>query len=108
LGNEGAEALSGRALEGEPDGVVGQPGRTVPARDLAADDGTDHAVAVADGQRGRDGLLPLERRRAQGEQRRLVQRLLQAVLLRDLAVAAHVGTDLGTMEDGREVQAARL
>src|SRR5262249_53183140 len=41
------EALAGGALEVELDGVIGQTGGAVAARQLAADDRADHAVDVA-------------------------------------------------------------
>ncbi len=45
-GHEGAEALAGRAAEGEVDGPVGQPGAAVPAGDLVAEEGAHRAVHV--------------------------------------------------------------
>src|SRR5262249_46066857 len=44
--HEGAEALSGRALEMQLDRVLGQPLGAVLTRDLAAGDGADDAVDI--------------------------------------------------------------
>ena len=48
LGEEGAEALAGRAGELEVDRVVGQQVDAVPLGDLVAEDGADGAVGVDD------------------------------------------------------------
>ncbi len=85
-------------------GVVGQSLRAVPAGDLAAGEGADDAVDVADGEFGADGLPPFDGRGAQGQQYGLVERLFEAVVLGDLAVTAHVGVDLGLVEEVREVE----
>jgi hypothetical protein len=70
------------------DRVVWQPVRAVPAGHFAPQDRPDDAVHVPDRQRRLDGLPALERGLAQIEQRRVVERLVQPVVLPDLAVAA--------------------
>ena len=60
----------------------GRPCGAVLLRDLAAGDGADHAIDVADRQLGRDLLAALDRRLAEVEQRGDVERLLEAVILR--------------------------
>ena len=51
------------------------------------------------GKLGDDLFLALDGRLAELEQHGVVQRLVQAVVLRDLAVAADVGRDLGLIEN---------
>ena len=108
VGEERAEALAGRALEVDADGVVGQAGGAPLAGDLAAGDRADDPVDVADGQLGYDLLAPLDGRLAEGKQRREVQRLLQAVVLRNLAEAADLGPDVGLVKDVGEIEPAGL
>ena len=89
LRHERAEALAGRALEMQLDRVVGQARR----RRSAASSRCRVIVPTTRltlriGSVGRDLLAALEGRLAESQQRGVVQRLVQAVVLRDLAVAA--------------------
>ena len=106
--DEGAEALPGGAGELQLDGVVGQPVRTVLPRDLAAGDGADDAVDVADRERRRNLLAARDGRLAQRQDGGHVERVLEAVVLVERLVASHLGTDLRLVEDLREVEPARL
>ena len=63
--HERAEALAGRAVEVQLDRVVGQARGAVAPRHLAAGDGADDAVDVADRQRPLDLLAAFDRRLAQ-------------------------------------------
>ncbi len=68
LRHEGAEALASGAGELDADGILGEAGGAVLAGDLAAGDGADDAVDVADRQLGRDLLALLEGGLAEGEE----------------------------------------
>src|SRR6185503_6607400 len=50
MGEPGAEALPGRALEGQPDGVLRQPAVVVASGNLAREHGPGRAIAIADGE----------------------------------------------------------
>src|ERR1051325_6911883 len=88
-GHEGAETLAGRAFEMDADGVFGQALHAVAAGDFAAEDGADDAVDVFDNDFGLDLLALFQRRPAEFEQGGVVERLVEAVVLRDLAIASH-------------------
>ncbi len=79
--HERTEALAGRAIEGDADGVLGQTLRAPLFRDLAAGDGADHAVDVAQGNRAAYLFTLLDGRFAEVEQGGDVQRLVEAVIL---------------------------
>ena len=106
--HEGRETLARGPVEPEMDGVVGQAGAAVAPRDVAADDGAGDAVDVLDRQAGRHPLTALDGRRGEVEQRLPVQRPLQPVVLADPAIAAHLGADVGPVQDVGVVQPARL
>ena len=78
----GAKALAGRALGVDVDGVVGQAGIAVDARDLAREHGADGAIDVADRRCRSAPGAALERRRAERAINSLVERLLELVILR--------------------------
>ena len=63
-GQEGPEALPGRAGEVDADGVVAQPLRAVARGDLRAQDRPHRPVDVLNGEPDVDRLLPLEGGRA--------------------------------------------
>ena len=86
----------------------GRPGGAPLLRDLAAGDGADDAVDVPDGQLGHDLLAALDGGLAEVEQHGEVERLVEAVILRDLAEAADLGPDVGLVEDVAEVEALGL
>ncbi len=108
LGHERAEALPGAAGEMDLDGVLGQPLGAPAPGDLAADDGADDAVDVADGQDGQHLLLALDGGGAELAQDGVVERLFEAVVLRNLAEAAHARRHFGLVKDLAEVQAPGL
>ena len=81
VGEEGAEALPGRAREAHMDGVVGQALVAVALGDVAREHRADRAVDVADRRLDRHLLAALERRLRELDQA-VVERLLQAVVLR--------------------------
>ena len=107
-GHEGAEALARRAREVDADRVVGQAVRTMAPRQLRAQDRPHRAVDVADGQADVHGLAPLQGLPAQGQECGHVQRLVETVVLLDHPPDGDLGADLGPVEDGREVEPARL
>ena len=107
-GHERPEGGAGRAGEVDHDGVVGQPGRAPAAGDLVAEHGPHRAVDVADGDV--DGHRPalLERRGGHLDQGP-VQGRLQPVLLAPHPAGGGAGPGrLGPVQDGGQVQAARL
>src|SRR6185503_715174 len=61
VGEPRAEALPGRALEGQPDGIVRQSGMAVAPGHLAGERRTGRAVAVADRQLVAHRLLLVQR-----------------------------------------------
>src|SRR5580700_1920729 len=97
--HERAEALTGRTPEMDVDGVVRQALGPILPGDLAAGDGPDHAIDVADGQLRAYLLAPLQRGLAQLEQSGDVKRLVQAVILIDLAEAADFGSHIRLVEN---------
>ena len=104
---EGAEALAGRAVEGDADGVVGQPFPAVPLGHLVAQHRAARAVGVADLRREADRRARLERRRAAGDQL-VVERVLQPVILLDHLAPGHRRRQVGQVQHGRQVEALRL
>ena len=95
-------------LKSDADRVFRQAGGAVLARDLAAGDRADDAIHVADRQLRDDLLAALDRGLAEVEQLRDVERLLEAVILRDLAEAADVRAGIGLIQQVAEVEALRL
>ena len=85
--------------------ILGQPFGAPAPGDLAADDGADDAVDVADGQDGQHLLFALDGRGAELEQDGVVQRPFEAVLLRNPAETAHARRHLGLVKNLAEVQA---
>src|SRR5258708_2142425 len=80
-GHEGAETLAGAASEMNFDRVFGQTLGSPSPGDLAAYDGADDAVDVADGQHGDNLFLPLDGRLAQFQQDGVVEGFFEAVIL---------------------------
>ncbi len=107
LGEEGAEALPGRAGEVEADGVLGQALGAVAAGDFAAQHGADGAMDVANLQAGLDRRLVLQRLAGAGDQL-VIEGPVEAVVLGDEAAAADAARHGGAVENGRVIQAARL
>ena len=106
--DERPETLPGRAPEVEVDRVLRQARPAVAARDLRAERRADGAVHVADCQVRLDSLAALQRRLAQRDQRGGVERLLDLVLLPDLARPQGRLGNLGLVEDPAEVQVVGL
>src|SRR5262245_49965578 len=75
---------------------------------LAAGDGTDHAVDIADRQGGPHLCAAIDGRLAEIEQRRDIQALFEAMFLSHLAILAHASRYLGLVEDAREIQTQGL
>ena len=65
-------------------------------------------LTLRNGQLGDDFFLPLDGGFAKFEQRRVVERLVEAVVLRNLAVTPDLGSHFGLIKDLAEIQAARL
>ncbi len=84
--------------------VFGQAFHPVPARDLATEHRAHNTVAVADGQHGPHLFLALQRWLAQPDQVLLVDRQVQSVILRHLAVGPHRCSHLRLVEDVGEIQ----
>ncbi|EAP99266.1 hypothetical protein JNB_03820 [Janibacter sp. HTCC2649] len=106
LGDEGAEALTGRPPQGDVDRVVGQS-TGVDAGHLVTEHRADGAVDVAHGHRAGHGGAVVDGLACDGDEL-VVQGLLEPVVLADrVALGGAVGAvDLG--EDGRQVEAGRL
>src|SRR5262249_52914526 len=64
--NKGAEALAGRSLEVETDRILRQTDGAEAACHLAAENGADHSIDIADGQCRRNRRAVLEYGLAQG------------------------------------------
>src|SRR6185437_7083512 len=105
---ERPEALSGRAFEMEPDGILGQPRRAPAARDRAAGDRADDAVDVADRQARLHALAALDRGPTKLEELRHIERLLESVILIDLAITSHLGPQVRLIQNVAEIEAAGL
>ena len=73
-----------------------------------ADNRADDAMDVFDGQFSANFLAFVDRRFADVEQACEVERLLQAVVLIDLAIAADFGPDTRAMKDVCEIQPLSL
>src|SRR5262249_55565136 len=106
--HEGGEALPGGAEEVDADGVVGEAVASVLAGHFRAEDGPHRAVDVADGKADIDLLASLQSGAAERHEGRHIERLLEPVILVDDLAHGYVGPNLGTMEDGGVVEAARL
>src|ERR1035438_4394989 len=90
------------------DGVLRQAVRAPFLRDLAADDGADNTVDVADGQVGMDAFAAFDGRLADVQQPCHVERLFNAVILVNLPVAHDLRPDIRPMQNACEVEALRL
>src|ERR1035437_2222947 len=108
FGYERAEALTRAAGELEINGILRQAVWTPLLRDLAAGDGADDTVDVADGQVGVDALAAFDGRLADVQQPRHVERLFNAVILVNLPVAHDLRPDIRPMQNVCEVEALRL
>ena len=106
--HERAETLARAAGEFEMNRVVRQAVRPVLLRDFAAGDRADDAIDVADGQFGAHFFAALNRRFANVQQLRHVERFLDAVILVNLPVAADFRPGFGLVQNRREVEALRL
>ena len=90
------------------DRVLGQPRGAPTAGDLAADNGADDPVDVADGQDGHDLLLALDGGGAKLAQNGVIERRRETVVLRNLAITAHIIRNFRLVENIGEIQPARL
>ncbi len=85
---KGAKALTGGSGESEAHPIFRQPFGPVAPRHFAAQHGADRAMYVPDRQRDIDGCAGFKRRAGMADQR-VIQRLIEAVILRRQAAAAH-------------------
>ena len=95
--------MAGGAGEFEADGIVGQAGGAVAAGDFAAEHGAHGAVHVADGQLDADHALIFEGIAGMLDQL-IVERLVQAVILRLDAAAGDAGWHGRAVQDGGEIE----
>ncbi len=86
------------------DRVFGQSLGSIAARHFAAEDRPDHPVGVADVEFRFDLFLALQRRRRQIEQHLIVESVFQAVILWNLTVPSHFGTDVWLIKYRRVIQ----
>ena len=82
--------------------------RPISARHFAAENRADDAVGIANIELGFDFFLALQRRRRQIEQHLIIERILQTMILRDLAVAADFRANFRLIENRRVVQPLRF
>src|SRR5688500_20348755 len=80
-------------------GVFGQTLRTVTPRHLAAENRADDAIGIADIELCFDFFLALQRWRRQVEQHLIIERVLQTVVLRNLAVTPDLRSNLWLVEN---------
>ena len=92
----------------QTDGVLRQAGCTEASGDLATGDGADYTMDVADREAGLDPGTAFDRRLAQIEQRRHIERLVESVVLVDLPIASDLRTRIGLVEDVAEIESLRL
>ncbi len=104
---ERAETLPGRSGECEADGPRLQALGPVLARDLARQHRPHRAIHVANRQLEFDRSAVLDRLACMIDQLR-VQRLFQAVILRNGAAPLHAARNLRVVQHLRKIQAARL
>ena len=90
------------------DRILGQAFRAVTPRQFTADNGPHDTIDVFDLDAGRNLFFSFQGRRAEFEQKRVVQRFLQAVVLRNLAITAHILRNFRLVENIGEIQPARL
>ena len=102
--DEGAEALTGRTLKADTNGVLWETLRAVFLGDLVAGDRAGDAVDVLDRQLGDDLLAALDGGCADAEERRDVEGLVEAVVLFDGAEATDLGADVRRVKDLREIE----
>src|SRR5205807_224912 len=89
LGYKRPKTLPSRALEMQVNGVFRQALGAKTPRQFTAQNSADDAMRIADGQRRLDLLTTLQGWLCQVEQRLVVERILQAMILGDLAVTAN-------------------
>src|SRR5262249_47902955 len=106
--HERTEALAGRAREVEVDGVFRQSFRSVPAGNLAAYDRADPSIHVANRQARAHRRAALERRLAEIEKGGDIQRLVESVILFDLAEATDLRTHVRLVKNVTEVKTPGL
>ena len=89
------------------DGAIRQPCRAVAAGDFAAEHGADGAMHVADGEAARDWSLRFQGRSGLGDQR-VIEGVLQAVILRLHLAPGNARRQRRAVEDGGKVDALGL
>ncbi len=103
----GAEALPGGPFQVHPDGVFGQAGMAVTLGDLAGQHGAGGAVDISDWKLELDRLLFLDRGAALRNQR-LVEHLVERVVLALGVVDRDLRRHVGLMEDAGEIETLGL
>ena len=103
LGEPGAEALPGRALEPHVDGVVGQPGMAVAPGDLARQHGAGGAVGALDREVEPHRRAAIERRLRRRDQL-AVEHLVEPVILRLGVIDRDAFGRVRLVEQAREVE----
>ena len=86
------------------DGIFGQSLGTPPARDFAAHNRAHDPVDIPDRQDGHHLFFALDGGRTERQQHCIIQRLLQTVILRDLAEPAHFCGHFRLMQNFAEIQ----
>jgi len=97
--------LTGAPGEIDFNGVFGQTFRSPAPSHLAANDGADDAVDVANRQTAKNLFLSFNGRLAEFQQDSIVERLLEAVVLWDLAETSNAGWHFGLIKNLAEVEA---
>src|SRR2546422_10868621 len=87
------------------DGVFRQPFRSKTPSDLTAQNSADYTVGVVDRQRGFDLFPTLQGRFGEVEEYLVIQRFLEPMVLRGLAVTTNLRANLRLVEDSRAIQA---
>ena len=90
------------------DGIFRQSSGAIAPGDFATNDGADHAVDVPDLNRARDLGTFLDRRLAHLHEHGVIERLVQAVILSDLAEATHFRAGIGLEKNLAEVESLGL
>ena len=99
MGHKRPKTLPSRSLEMQVNGVFGQALWAKTPRQLTAQNSADDTMRVADGQRRLDVLAFPQGRLGQLEQHLVVEGILQAMILGDLAVTANLWSSRWLVED---------
>ena len=100
--------MSGRAAELQPNGIFGQALRAITASDLAAQNGPNHAVDIADGQFSADRQGVFQGGFTYFQQEAVVESFFQAVILPGLVHGFVLVFHIRAVKDFGEIQPAGL